>query len=72
MTFYLHGASTPFFLPPCSPPRVRFSSSPLPSPQAHVCSSDVVSAWNEFSKCPYIKEERIVYHPGEVCEQSVE
>ncbi|GAX75310.1 hypothetical protein CEUSTIGMA_g2755.t1 [Chlamydomonas eustigma] len=34
--------------------------------KAHVCSSEVVTMWSEFSRCPYIKDQRIVYHPGEV------
>eukprot|EP00798_Chlamydomonas_sp_ICE-L_P030922 gene30922-35977_t len=32
----------------------------------HVCSSEVVSNWNEFSRCPYIKDQKVVFHPGEV------
>eukprot|EP00195_Chlamydomonas_chlamydogama_P006777 CAMPEP_0202905910 /NCGR_PEP_ID=MMETSP1392-20130828/36561_1 /ASSEMBLY_ACC=CAM_ASM_000868 /TAXON_ID=225041 /ORGANISM="Chlamydomonas chlamydogama, Strain SAG 11-48b" /LENGTH=458 /DNA_ID=CAMNT_0049594215 /DNA_START=185 /DNA_END=1558 /DNA_ORIENTATION=+ len=32
----------------------------------HVCSSEVVSSWQEFSKCPYIKDQKVIFHPGEV------
>lgn len=52
---------------PNSDDDVRFTlSTHLFMPQAHVCSSEAVSMWSEFARCPYIKEERIVYHPGEV------
>ncbi|KAL6755216.1 WD40 repeat-like protein [Haematococcus lacustris] len=31
-----------------------------------VASAEVVSSWTDFSKSPYIKEQKVIFHPGEV------
>ena len=31
-----------------------------------VVSSDTISKWQDKCKCPYIKDHKVIYHPGEV------
>uniref|UniRef100_A0A7S3VQR3 Histone-binding protein RBBP4-like N-terminal domain-containing protein n=1 Tax=Dunaliella tertiolecta TaxID=3047 RepID=A0A7S3VQR3_DUNTE len=32
----------------------------------NVASAEVVSSWTDFSKSPYLREEKVLFHPGEV------
>ena len=36
-----------------------------------MCSSEVVSMWSELHRSPYINEQRVVYHPGEVSQHGL-
>jgi hypothetical protein len=35
--------------------------------QPGVAPAEVVSSWTDFSKSPYIREQKIIFHKGEVC-----
>lgn len=34
--------------------------------QARVAAGESINSWNESHKCPYIKNEKQILHPGEV------
>jgi hypothetical protein len=34
--------------------------------QPGVASAEVVSSWTDFSKSPYIREQKVIFHKGEV------
>lgn len=46
---------------------------PTPTPvalpthlQPGVASAEVVASWTDFSKSPYLREQKVIFHPGEV------
>jgi hypothetical protein len=54
----------PCLPPPPDPPPPSTPSCPAPQPR--VASAEVVTTWNELSKCPYIRDTQVLVHPGEV------
>ncbi len=38
----------------------------LAAAQPNVASAEVVSSWTDFSKSPYLNEQKVIFHPGEV------
>jgi hypothetical protein len=53
--------------PVCNKPASCCCCACLPSaPQPGVASAEVVSSWTDFSKSPYIREQKVIFHKGEV------